>query len=569
VAGAVFGAAATWGLTGFLMPGLLFVFALALMFWPWVVYAKRMGRGRAAAGLASAFVVLAGSLQLSGLVHDVSFDGLQYHQQGALALASGWNPYRDPPYVGPHALWINGYAKGAWTWAALFPAVGLSVEFGKSINLILAAAGALCMFDLLHHRLGLTRGRAVLVAVTAAASPIVAMQWATFTNDCIIASLLLIFAARAVSLVQDAPRMRAWDLTALVSVLGFLPLVKGSGAAYGCLLWLVLLVALAWLRGKAAAWRWAWVGGLALAVGVLLLGFNPYVTNTLRHGHPLYPLAGPNKVDIITSNAPRGIMDEGRAVKLLGSVFSRSHSEFDPANTAAVPPALQLKIPGTVAASELRTFATKTDVRIGGLGPWFGLAFSLALVSLMFLVPLLRTRPYGRRVAAALYVPAAVLALSLAFPEPWWARYVPQLWLFPLSLAVVLWLLLPASRSATRLAWAIVLVAAVDAIVVASAAAAGSSLRELDHRTQLNSLEDIGRRVGPVVVDLGLTPALAHRLDTEGIRWRRAAADEGCAKEWLSIEYTGSRVCLTDAGRALFQVEAPLVSRLKRVFGRG
>ena len=37
---------------------------------------------------------------------------------------------------------------------------------------------------------------------------------------------------------------------------------------------------------------------LCALVAMLGLGYNPYVTNWLRHGHPLHPVYGPHSLDI-------------------------------------------------------------------------------------------------------------------------------------------------------------------------------------------------------------------------------------------------------------------------------
>ena len=557
-------ASLTWILANKLMPQLAMSAALcaALIAWTW--QAAVMPRRNASISLVLLLLLAGGCLGMAMLFHDLSFDGQQYHQQGALALAGGWNPYRGGAYIGPYEQWINGYAKGVWTWAALFPALNLSVELGKSINLALAATGGLCTFDLLRNRLRLNRWRSWIVSTTAMACPVVATQWTTFTNDGIVGSLMLIFVTCAVALARADGQRTHWELAMLALVLCLLPLVKGSGAVYAALAWGLLALGLAWFANRRQAWRWAVCGGGALAVGILLLGFNPYVTNLLRHGHSLYPLAGAGKVDIITPNAPTGILEHGRLAKLLGSVFSRSHSEFDPVYPSTVESALRMKLPGAVYADEIIAFTTKTDVRIGGFGPLFGLEFLLG--SAAFVVAL-RTRHPRTKLCAALFVPVALLMMSLAFPEPWWARYVPQLWLVPLGFAVALWILDPLRPAALWLAWCVVWVAAVDALVVAGSFVAGSALRELDHRAQLQSLREIGERIGPVIVEFGQTPSLAHRLSMRGVRWQ-AATDQACTSGWQPIEFTGARVCLTDPGRTLYVKESPSVSALKRALGR-
>jgi hypothetical protein len=41
------------------------------------------------------------------------------------------------------------------------------------------------------------------------------------------------------------------------------------------------------------------VPSVGFLVGIILVGYSPYVKNALYHSYPFYPLAGPNSVDII------------------------------------------------------------------------------------------------------------------------------------------------------------------------------------------------------------------------------------------------------------------------------
>ncbi len=548
----------SWVSTGRLLPWLcLALAAVAVIAVARLAFSQRI-QGQTLVAVAWTFAGLSASTALSGVIHDFSYDGQQYHQQAVMAMLDGWNPLRDEPVTGDYALWINGYAKGVWTYAAVITGALGWIEWGKSINLVLALAGGLIAYEALNRAMQLPVGQAAVVAGLAAASPILATQWPTYTNDNAIGSTMLILAGSMAGLLRSPEGHRKWALWSAGLALAFLTTTKSSGVAYGILISGLGVIIVHFLGGVALTRRWIAVSTCSLLAGVVLLAFNPYVTNSWRHGHPLYPLAGTEKVDIISGNSPQGIQELGRSAQLFGSLFSRSHSEFDPEGSLETPPAIQLKVPGHVQLGELRPFMTKNDVRIAGFGPWFSLALVLAFV---LLVALLTRRDLARKARwAAALGPLSVFALAWIFPEPWWARYVPQLWLGPLMVVTAVWLL--DSRAWMR--WAAAGTAAVlaaNTLALYALFAAGTGLRELDLRAQLESLARISRTGTPIAVQLGLTPSTALKLDRAGVSWQ-PMPDDACPG-WTPLHYTGSRVCLNPEQLRQHRIESEWTRRLK------
>jgi len=89
----------------------------------------------------------------------------------------------------------------------------------------------------------------------------------------------------------------------------------------------------------------------------------------------------------------------------------------------------QLKVPGTLSIAELEGMHSP-GLKTGGFGPLFSAAIVLALAGLAA-VP-------ARSAAAAIVVGAALVAVSLVNPAPWWARYVPWLWFVPIGVLALL-----------------------------------------------------------------------------------------------------------------------------------
>jgi hypothetical protein len=143
VAACLASAQAAWSIGLALNGGLVLVAGAASAATVFALAANVIGpRGARLAGALTLSVAL-GSLVLAALVKDYSYDGQQYHQQAIRLLGEGWNPLRDEPVLGLHALWINGYAKGPWTWSAAWLDATTSIELGKSLHLWLAGAAGL------------------------------------------------------------------------------------------------------------------------------------------------------------------------------------------------------------------------------------------------------------------------------------------------------------------------------------------------------------------------------------------------------------------------------------------
>jgi len=512
------------------------------------------------AGVTAAICALV-SLGLASIVKDYSYDGQRYHQQAVLALAGGWNPLRDEPLQGANSLWINGYAKGPWTWSAAWLDATGNIEMGKSLHVWLSASAGLLAYGALLRLPALGRAAAWWIAVLAAANPVLLYQWPTHMNDSLVGSLLLALASQSarLALSPSGGSRAAYGWLAAALALALLPTVKSSGMAYGLLVcvaaWAVALVArrLDLLRAVTL------LAAASLLPAALLLGWNPYVTNTLRHGHPFYPLAGAANVDIITGNSPAGLQEAGRVGQWLGSLFSESHSELGDSNQ----PAFRPKWPGVVTGQELARFSSKTDMRIGGFGPWFSLGLVLAMVA----AAAAAARATSRAMFCAAALAVAILALTLAFPEPWWARYVPQMYLLPLVLVAAVLAIAGRGVWTRKLAVSALVVLSLNALAVAGTFAAGAAVRELDLRTQVASLAALSSADRPLAVSLGEEPSLGLRLSASAVHWRLAGERETCG-QWVTLHQSGVRICLPPGSAAKYQHESPAVLHIKSFLRR-
>jgi hypothetical protein len=470
----------------------------------------------AAAWLAAATV--AGGAAV-GWLYDFSGDGQWYHLPAVLGLAEGWNPLTAPQLadwnagfereVGSAAVYVQHYAKGAWiVAAAAYRATGL-IEATKVFNLLYALAAYLVTAHFLR-RIGLSRLWACAIALATAANPVVLYQMHSFFVDGQLAGLCTLLAVLSLEWFRE-PRSPTLVLVGACIVL--LANVKFTGLVYAISLG-GGLVALASLGGwSRQAGRYAAAGLVSVAIAVLVVGYQPYVTNYRAHGNPFYPaLARDAAAEAATKRqfeiwAPPQFMAMGRLEKLTRSLFAES------AGAEAMP---RWKAPFTVSKGELYIFFN-TEPRYGGFGPLFGSVLAVTLVGYLF-----AARVMARRVWTAGAALALLMALSaLLNPEAWWARLSPQLWLVPLILlsAVALGALGWVRRAAAIL----VLLLLGNSALVAALSWGRAVEKNLAFRTQLARLQTYAAS-GPVEVTThpSFRMTTERRLRSWSIDYRRA-----------------------------------------------
>jgi hypothetical protein len=362
-------------------------------------------------------LLVASSARFALAFYDVSFDGQAYHQEGAYQIAQGWNPiftHHIHPLTAFQNAILNHYPKGPWIVAASMYRLTGRIETGKFQNLLLVCAAfslALAALAGIRKKLG---AWPVAMAVLVAANPVALCQLCTFYVDGQVASLFVCLAALC---LLSATEANPWlDLLRFEAAILLLE-VKFTGLVYVTILFAGFLALLAWQKRP---WRKPLRQAvLAIALGTLVFGMNPYVFNVLENGHPFYPFYGSGDLPnfSLANDTPPDFLEANRVQNLAASLFSRSR---------VWPPEANLKIPWQVDRGEWRQFQ-EPDVRTGGFGPLFAAALVLAGVFLGIRL--------GRGCAAPWLATAAILVILasvLLVHACWWARYAPQVWLVPL-----------------------------------------------------------------------------------------------------------------------------------------
>jgi hypothetical protein len=452
----------------------------------------------------AAVIVLAAAAG-AHLLLDTTYDGQEYHYDAIRVLADGWNPYasayRPPPQLRDYIEewpWPQHYPQAGWLASAVLVAAGLGIETAKLAPILLAGALFLGVFGL-TVACGVDRVRGMALAAMATANPIVIVQLFTRMND---GQMALSFALTGL-FVAVWLRDRRFVFALAAAAVAFYGLnLKFSAVPLFVLLTALILAGAAWSGGLTDIFRASALLAVVGVVGVVVLGFHPYVTNTLYRHHPFFPVMGEGAVDIMRKNRPAALADASPARRLVLSYFGPTSTGYDGSEG--------LKPPFTIKRPELRAAGTP-DGRIAGFGPLFSGALLIAAGLGVWIAA--SRPPRWQLVALACAVMAA--AVSLFLPEAWWARYVPQLWWLPVAVATIG--LVSQQRKLRIGGWILCAVLLLDVALVSGSAAVYVGVRTWDVRRQVGVL---AAEKGPVCAFLGAAHARLELLQSAGVRTR-------------------------------------------------
>jgi hypothetical protein len=208
------------------------------------------------------------------------------------------------------------------------------------------------------------------------------------------------------------------------------------------------------------------IQSVSLISGILIFGWNPYITNTICRGNPFYPMLGSAKYPGLSAmgqdpielyETPYNMRGKDRFTRLAYAIFGRPGAQpAFPGQDAT------LMWPFDIGWKDFSIYYFH-DVRISGFGPLFSGALLLSLFLLVFVLYYLKTG----RIFLILLCAAIVLSVLIS-THTWWARYGPQLWFLPLA-AIIAGFTITNSRVvfwSTRILTVILLVNAVLITIV-------------------------------------------------------------------------------------------------------
>jgi len=362
--------------------------------------------------------------KIAGFFEDNSWDGNQYQSEGPLQIFLGWNPFHE--YISPPkwdtswAVWLDSLPKFGWEISAFMLHLGETQASSKILSLvgllILANASLLIssVFELQRHQ----RYTLLLVSIS---FPIGISQLPTgyqdgFSASWTIALIMIVYSSQKMSIKGFDP----WPIVLFLSIGSLL-------SKYSQVVPVILILGIYFYFSHNLVITLKKI--ILIGTGLFALGFNPYITNLITFGNPLYPMSGFNYLkriglgkqniientpninlqeNIYYSQTPSNLRDDLRPIQFIESIFSKTAHVSD-----KIPS--QFKIPGSVSRQEFEYFSNP-DARVGGFGPFF----SLVLIFLVISVVASKAK-LSKEHKLILF---GITLAAFSTPYPWWARYV-------------------------------------------------------------------------------------------------------------------------------------------------
>lgn len=476
---------------------------------------------------AVSLIILVISILTAAWFFDFSWDGQSYHQEYIIRLKNHWNPTQSYlPYTVPLAEVCNYYSRGIETIQSTLYAFTGCIETGKATGFILFFATLFLCYSFLLRQAGLSKPKAWILALISACNPVFLYQAFTYYIDAHIYFLYVILIVSAIRIFMTGETMPM--ILYGFAIILLLP-AKFIAIPMTGIMVIALIVTLFVYRKYKLFAKVVAVSTLCSAIGFFLVGYQPYVTNLVNHGSPFYPFAGAGAAPgaPLVDQSPEGFPEKNRVAKFFISVFSRTEN-LQHAETNRSP---GIKVPFTLNKKELRIV---WDQRLGGFGPFYGGAFMLSLLLMAGLVFRLPAADRRFLIILILTLTASIFIIS----EPWWFRYVPQLWLFSVILiffAEVKW-----KNRFSKVLSGIVYVALALNILLTLAGTLYWNVRDtLKVKEQLEIIQKSGKTV---IADFGIFTGNEIRLQESGIPYVRSEAPVACP-DAFSMLHSKVKMC--------------------------
>ncbi len=406
---------AAWFL-GIELSGWIFIISLAISAGIIVLFEKQT-LWTNITGLSVALILVWGSIYISGLFYDCSFDGQWYHQDAVILMSEGWNPIwdnliADVDVSGLNANYVNHYPKASWAiQAVLFRLTG-NIESGKSIQFFYWLSFMCLLTHFFRARLSFSWIKTVLLVLVVSTSTVSLGQVHSFYVDGLLYSLIGIFCLFLIDFIYFK-KPTGWLLIGAFLVLvniKFTGLVYGVVLMFGATIW-VFAQQRSLLKKSLARFS------LAVVIGVGIIGYPTYLRNTVSKGHPLFPIMGKKNEGKMIAEVqyPLDFFKKNRFQK-----FVAAHGSIpiytDHEHASVRKPLFNTRL----IQGSIPYFKNHQPVTMSPFGPFEGELWVLFIpILLLFFI---------RKQPLELYVLLGVLLGSLLIqPEFWNLRYAPQL----------------------------------------------------------------------------------------------------------------------------------------------
>jgi hypothetical protein len=499
------------------------------------LFARQLGANKRLlfiATVASLFLLTV-SLVISSSYFDFSWDGQWYHQAAVYDLAGGWNPVHNPLVTpdGNNHLSILHFPKSAWFFSAAVLRLFGTVEMGKAYN-IMALFAAFGVVYVLIRDFKVKTFKSLILTVLVVLNPVVWSELTSYLNDGNLYLFMVIYLASVIAWLRNSKPL---FITIAVMAVSCLVNTKFTGLIFFLISSFFILVYIL-IRERRRVRSFLLIHITAGIVAVLIFGFNPYVTNMLNRGNPLYPLLGSKDHPSVFANGsddneayetPHNMQGKSLPARLMYANFSRpGNAPYN--NEENAQPGFSF-----FNADNLWRAYEYHETRVAGFGPYFGILLMIALIVL----PVLLFNVKKIRVPTIIFFAGLCCCLALS-KHFWWPRFFPMLWLVPILLMFFLWAVpeygLMKDKINGRLkaintfGWLFALIIGINGFIVAFIHVRWETTSSVNLKTELQNIQN---KKLPVEVDYG---------------WFKRSMEEKLTR--LHIKYTPVTLKATDTG---------------------
>jgi hypothetical protein len=401
-----------------------------------------------------ALLIFIAFLYFSGCIYDFSWDGSAYQKTAVGLLKNGYNPVyqasivfnnitQSIPYNANKTIqWADAYPKASWYFASTIYALTGNIETGKVYTLL----SMFIVFGLFYDYLScknLKRWQIILISFLAAFNPISFTQYLSYYNDGLVASILICMILLFIAYFDEDYHRSKFEMYAMIACLA----IFGCNLKYSVTLFtgfycIIFFVFILYKNKKheikvSCGKLFAFFTGTAI-FSIFIVGFAPYITNTMRYKDPLYGFIGDVSKNLVPSGSVLGL---NNTENFFASIFGKmSHGEFQTLGTL-------LKFPFTIHPSELSYYNfSYVDTRMGGFGVWFSGVFILSIIALVVsFIKCIKKMELTHWMATILFI--ASLLLMMYLPLTSQARYIGQLYILPIYALIILFLINKKSKT--------------------------------------------------------------------------------------------------------------------------
>ena len=443
----------------FLVAPVAFILSLTGGYW----FAKREGLTKKylIASLSISLVITIISLFVANAFYDLSWDGLWYHQTAVYQMAHGWNPVYDPLHnFTPHLqTWLRFYAKGPWYIDLALFETTQNIEMAKAAAIITFPLMFLAGFALMIE-LGLKKLNAAITSALITLNPVITCELVSYLVDGLMISFLFISTAAMIRWFRK-PSL----LLILIAIMSAVLCInsKFTGLVYLCFFiaagGIYILI-----KERKRFLKYLDFYSAAFIFGLVIIGWNPYITNTISRGNPFYPILGSSEHPSLSAmgqdpielyETPPNMRGKSRFIRFTYAIFGRPG-----ANPAYPGPDAVLMPPFDIGWKDFSIYYFH-DVRISGFGPLFSGVLILSIILLVFVL----SQKNSPKLFIILLCTAIILSL-LVSQHTWWARYGPQLWLLPV-IAIIAGFIFSKNRFTFWFTRALAAILLINAILIA------------------------------------------------------------------------------------------------------